>query len=120
MNAIVLFMLSIVPHSPVLRDSVEVLELNSFYDCEGKLVFVQLIGWEANGTVCFWRMVKGDQHRPTRDWKNGSYRVTFMDGDQTRTIAAPSFRESWTQVDVELENRAILPAEKRRELRKAK
>ena len=109
--------LSIIPHDVALRDSVSVLEIQHYYDGEGREIFSQLIGWDESDNVRFWRMAKTEQHIPKRDWANGGYAVTFSDGDQLRTIAAPSFRETWGQEDVELANRTILPSEHRRPLR---
>lgn len=118
-QAIVIACLCILPApSPVLRDSVCVLEINSYFDDEGRLVFSQLIGWEDNDTVRFWRLAKEPSHVPSRDWANGGYRVTFTDGERVRTVTAASFRETWTQWDVELANRSVVPPEQRRELRK--
>ena len=117
LQAILIFCLCIVPQSPVPCDRVSTLELNNFYDGEGKLIFIQLIGWTENDTVRFWRMAKGDQYIPKRDWGNGGYCVTFADGDELRTVVSNSFRETWSQDDPELANRVILPAEKRKPLR---
>jgi hypothetical protein len=118
LHSLVLF-LGIVPQSPaVLSDSVATLEVQHFYDDEGRLIFTQLIGWNENETVRFWRMAKTESHRPIRDWQNGGYRVTFEDGDKMRTIASATFRETWAQHDRELENRSVLPPEQRRALRK--
>lgn len=117
LHSLVLF-LGIVPQSPaVLSDSVATLEIQSFYDDEGRLIFTQLIGWNENETVRFWRMAKTESHRPTRDWQHGGYRVTFEDGDKMRTVTSASFRETWAQHDSELENRAVLPPEQRKPLR---
>ena len=115
---IILLLLSIVPHDAALRDSVSVLEIQHYFDGEGREIFAQLIGWDQNDNVRFWRMAKTQQHIPKRDWANGGYSVTFSDGDQLRTIAAQSFRETWGQEDVELANRAVWPQEKRTELRR--
>ncbi len=113
--------LAILPHSDVLNDRVDTLEVHHFYDPEGRLVFDQLIGWDVKDSreqVVFWRLIKSESQLPRRDWRQGGYVVLFQDGEAvTRCVRAPSFRERWTQFDVELENRESLPKEQRRELR---
>ncbi len=110
---------SILPHDTTLYESVPTLERHWFYDDNGREIFQQLIGWNCEENVHFWRLIKSESQIPTRDWSTGCYRVTFMDGEQLRSVYATSFRERWTQTDVEVENREKWPKEKRRELRRA-
>lgn len=114
---LVIAVLAIVPQSPVARDGVERLELNNFYDLDGRLVFTQVIGWEANETVRFWRMAKTADMTPRPDAIHGGCVLRWIDSDVTREVRARSFAESWTQVDVETANRTVLPAELRRKLK---
>lgn len=111
------WLLTVVPVDTLARDGVERFELNNFYDAEGRLVFTQLVGWEADETVRFWKMAKTSDMVPQPDVYRGGYVLTWLDGDTLRQVRARSFAESWTQIDVETENRNYLPAEKRRGLR---
>lgn len=120
MTLLALLLLSIVPQDAVARDGVERLELNNFYDENGRLVFTQLIGWEANDTVRFWRMAKTIDMTPRPDAHHGGYVLRWIDGEVTREVRARSFGESWTQFDVETENRTALPAERRRALKRSR
>lgn len=46
MHGLLLVLLATLPHdAAVTVDGVDVIERNSFFDCEGKLVFVQAIFW---------------------------------------------------------------------------
>ena len=112
---------AIVPINDLAVERISILECHHFYDEHGRLVFDQLIGWEVvneQERVVFWRLIKSETQIPRRDWQHGGYVVSFQDGETScfRCIRAPSFRERWTQYDVELENREIWPKEKRREL----
>ena len=107
---------AVVPQpSPVLRESVEAIELNSFYDGDGRLVFQQAIFFDGKGDVIAWRLVKDKAALPKRDWEGG-YVATWLDADQVRQVRTGSVRETWTDYDVELEHRETLPQEKRRGL----
>lgn len=119
---LVLALLSIIPHDDKLRESVDLIELNKFYDDDGKLVFPQLIfyDWsksEARYVVRAWRLVKDESQLPRRDWKTGGYVAIWQDGEQPRYIWSKHIRETWTQFDPELVQREILPKERRKELR---
>ena len=112
-----------IPRQDVVTDTVEVLERNHFYDCEGRLVFQQLIAWTWNDDlarydVVMWRMINSPSRIPRK--VGSGYEVTFFDGELLRTVRAPSLRETWTQRgvagDPELNERDVLPKEMRREL----
>ncbi len=106
--------LAIIPHQTA--DGVERLELNNFYDQEGRLVFTQLVGWEADEHCRFWKMVKDDVYI-SQDRLLGGWVASWSDADKVRRVRSRSFSESWTQVDVELEDRTYFPKERRRPLR---
>lgn len=122
LQAILIFCLCIVPQSPaVLRDSVDLIELNHFYDEHGRLVFDQVIfyDWshdESRYNVRAWRLVKSESQLPRRDWECGGYVVTWQDGEELRHIRSKATRETFTQYDPELLEREILAKESRREL----
>ena len=117
--------LGIAPKDDVVRESVDLIELNHFYDEHGRLVFDQVIfyDWsagEARYNVRAWRLVKNPAQLPQRDWRLGGYSAMWQDGEQIRYIYSKSIRETWTQYDPELVEREYLPKERRRELRTVK
>ena len=115
---------AILPREDVAREECDLVELNHFYDEHGRSVFDQVIfyDWsesEARHQVRAWRLVKHPAQIPQRCWQNGGgWVVCWYDGELLRYIRAAAFRETWTQHDPELEERAWLPKERRRELRR--
>lgn len=119
MHKLVLILFSIVPRDDVVRESVDLVEVNHFYDENGRLVFDQIIFYDwiySNYRVVAWRLVKSDSQFPRRLWPRG-YSCYWQDGEQTRQVLASSDRETWTQYDPELVEREYFPKELRRELR---
>jgi hypothetical protein len=115
----------IAPQEDVARESVDLIELNHFYDEHGRLVFDQVIFYDwsaadARYNVRAWRLVKNPAQLPQRDWTAGGYSAMWQDGDQLRHIRSKSIRETWTQYDPELVEREYLPKERRKELRSVK
>ena len=97
----------------VVEDTVDVCEWNSFFDENGRLVFDQQIGWDFTDEgyrVRFWRLIRNGEPIPHRG------KMVWLDGERLRRVRCRSVRRSWTQVDPELEDRANLPQEERREL----
>jgi hypothetical protein len=108
------------PGAP-LPDRFDLVEVNHFYDGQGKRVFDQAVWYEWDGRrhqVQAWRLLKCDQMRPRRDFDRGGWLSLWHDGDVFREVRAASFRESWTQYDPELVERDYLPKDRRRDLRK--
>jgi len=121
-QAAIIALLSIVPLDDVARESVDLIELNHFYDEHGRLVFDQVIfyDWSIGETrynVRAWRLVKNPSQLPQREWDSDSYSAIWQDGEQIRNLRSKSLRETWTQYDPELLEREYLPKEKRKELR---
>ena len=117
--------LGIAPREDVARESVDLIELNHFYDEHGRLVFDQVIfyDWSAIDSrynVRAWRLVKNPSQLPQRDWATGGYSAMWQDGEQLRNVQSKSIRETWTQYDPELVEREYLPKERRKELRTVK
>ena len=124
--------LGIAPQDDVARESVDLIELNHFYDEQGRLVFDQVIFYDWSATdarynVRAWRLVKNAAQLPQRDWASalsgvpaGGYSAMWQDGEQIRHIYSKSIRETWTQYDPELLEREYLPKERRKELRTVK
>lgn len=97
---------------PITTDNVDLLETNSYYDSDGKLVFVQRIYWDWSGEafeVRDWRMVKECNYPHGKS-------ITWNDSGILRRVTANSVRVSHTQHDPELEDRKELGKEQRREL----
>jgi len=111
------------PGDTILIDRVDLVEVNHFYDEQGRLVFDQLIfyDWEPEKSayvVRAWRLLKTRQQIPQRDWSRGDYRVVWQDGDAMRTVRAQAYKETWTQSDPELINRKYRAKEDRLDLAK--
>jgi len=113
------------PREDVASEQVDLVEVNHFYDDQGRHVFDQVIfyDWEAGHSrhmVRAWRLVKNPAQLPQRNWKDGSYSALWYDNDVLRRVQAKSMRESWTQYDPELVEREYLPKEKRKDLQPMK
>jgi hypothetical protein len=113
------------PREDVASEQVDLVEVNHFYDDQGRHVFDQVIFYDwAEGhsrhMVRAWRLVKNPAQLPQRNWKDGSYTALWHDNEVLRKVQAKSMRESWTQYDPELAEREYLPKEKRKELQVAK
>ncbi len=113
------------PREDVASEQVDLVEVNHFYDDQGRHVFDQVIFYDwAEGhsrhMVRAWRLVKNPAQLPQRNWKNGTYIALWHDNEVLRKVQAKSMRESWTQYDPELVEREYLPKEKRKELQLAK
>lgn len=109
-------LLAIGPEPWVVKESVAEIELSHVYADDGRHVLTQLIfrDWHHTGEyrIIDWRLVNKANMLPRDN------RVTWWDGDVLRQIRATSVIETWRQHDREAEDRAILPLEHRRELRK--
>jgi len=107
------------PREDVASEQVDLVEVNHFYDDQGRHVFDQVIFYDwAEGhsrhMVRDWRLVKNPAQLPQRNWKDGSYTALWHDNEGLRKVQAKSMRESWTQYDPELVEREYLPKEKRK------
>jgi len=113
----------VVPETGIMCDTVDLIEVNHFYDDEARLVFLQVIfyDWayyENRYQVRAWRLLKHDSQIPRYNWTSGDYETIFQDGDVIRRVRAKYYRETWTQYDPEIEERERLPKDCRRGLRK--
>jgi len=119
-------LLGFTPTNHAKVDRVDLIEINHFFDEQGRLVFDQLIfyDWSAaekRYNVRDWRLLKSPAQIPVRNWKDRDYVAIwhdFKERDVQRKVAAKMIRETWTQYDPELLEREHLPQEKRRELSK--
>jgi hypothetical protein len=121
--------LGVSPREDVARETVDLIEVNHFYDEQGRLVFDQVIFYDwseadSRYMVRAWRLVKSPSQLPQKDWKSGGYVALWQDcgqgGEVLRRVHSQSIRETWTQHDPELVEREYLPKEKRKELRTVK
>ena len=108
----------------VVDDVIELVEINHFYDDQGRLVFDQVIFYEWESypgnryQVVAWRLLKHNAQIPTYNYQTGLYETIWHDGDVLRRVRTKVVRETWTQYDPEILERERLPKEYRRELRK--
>jgi hypothetical protein len=121
--AVVMAALCLHPNEDIATDSVDLIEVNHFYDEQGRLVFDQIIFYDWCPIFCRynvrdWRLLKSTAQIPHRNWQQGYFVTVWHDGEVLREVKSLSLRESWTQYDPELLEREFLPKEQRRELRK--
>ena len=105
---------------PVVETRTDVIELNHFFDENGKLVFDQVIAWDwcncaERFQVRAWRLWRPSKPVAASERKGV---IIFVDGETLRRVRYGSRRESWTQYDPELFDRQILPSEERRDFGK--
>lgn len=120
MATLLIILAALLPTDDVVRERVDMIEVNRFYDDQGRLVFDQLLFYEWDGErhqLHAWRMIKTDNQIPEYSHGRKVWSATFKDGDVLRRIDAGYTRETITQYDPELSEREHLPKEKRRELR---
>lgn len=107
------------PHAAdIVRQRVDMIELNHFVDDDGREVFRQVIFYDWSKVhrrfhVRAWRLIKHDSQVPQRRWKPPIYQCTWHDDGLLRQVWAPQLRETWTQQDPERVNRALLPEDQR-------
>ncbi len=102
--------------SSVLRESVDLIELNHFYDDLGRHTYDQVIFYEwspefSRYHVIAWCLVEDDQTRlPTRLPGSGEAQVRWFDRDikRYREVRSKLFRETWSRVDPERDNKKVL------------
>lgn len=114
---------AISPREDVASERVDLIEVNHFYDDQGRLVFDQLLfyDWsqdEERYQLRDWRMLKQQDQLPRLDHERRMWVCHWFDGNALRRVEAESVRETWAQYDPEVTEREFLPKENRRELRK--
>ena len=87
------------PREDVASEQVDLVEVNHFYDDQGRHVFDQVIFYDwAEGhsrhMVRDWRLVKNPAQLPQRNWKDGSYTGwgTSRHGDIQATVVVEAGR----------------------------
>lgn len=120
-----LLLFSVMASSPAnnepICEAVDLIEVNHFYDEQGRLVFDQAIFYEWSQKhdrymIRAWRLVKNKSQLPQQDHRRGGWLTVWHDGEILRRVWSQSYRESFTQYDPELAERDHLPKEQRREL----
>lgn len=111
--------------NPTLRESVDLIELNHFYDDLGRHTYDQVIFYEwsveySRYHVLAWCLVEEDSRMPVYLPGGREVQVRWYDRDvkRTREVRSKLFRESWTQTDPERENKKLLEEKYRRTLLK--
>jgi hypothetical protein len=123
LSALSLVLIGIAPNCPrdgagVVRQRVDLVELNHFVDDDGREVFRQVIFYDWSKThhrfhVRAWRLIKNDSQIPVRRWNPPRYQCTWHDDGLLRQVWTPQLRETWTQQDPERVNRGLLPEDQR-------
>lgn len=118
MYAIVFLVCAGMPCDSVLQDTVDLIEVNHVYDMQGKIVYTQAVFYEwCSGRneyrVRAWRLLKARGQRPIRDFQRGGWEMIFWDGNRVRKVRATLVRASWTQYDLEQDERTRLAKEYR-------
>lgn len=125
MFALLLVLFSTIPQDIVLSDSFEKVEVNHFYDTEGKQVFDQVIWYDWDyllnqHKVEAWRIMKTPGYFPVLNRQNGYYESLFIHDDNIHRVKAKYLIETWTQFDPELVDRETYKKELRLDLQSRK
>lgn len=112
--------------NPTLRESVDLIELNHFYDDLGRHTYDQVIFYEwsveySRYHVIAWCLVEEDQSRMPVLLPGGrEVQVRWYDRDvkRMREVRSKLYRETWTQTDPERENKKLLDEKYRSSLLK--
>ncbi len=107
-------------------ETCDLIEINHVHDRDtGKPILCQAVFYDwrpqqGAHQVRAWRLLKVDAdrnplpgQRPERDFTRGGWVMIFHDGGQLREVRAAAMRETWTQYDVEQDERNRLPKEYR-------
>jgi len=108
-------------NSSVIKDGVDLVEVNHYHDARGDHVFDQLIFYDWSSQkhrfqVRAWRLLKTESQLPRRDHRQANWLVRWHDDGVLREVTAASRRETWTQYDPELIERENLPQDQRLDL----
>jgi hypothetical protein len=111
-----------------VRESVDLLEVNHFFDLEGRRVFAQLCFYDWSNELARYdclgfRIIKTGDQWPQRNWSSGGgYYVVWHDNGILRRVDSQAFVETWAQdgtnaPDPEVAARDFTPKNHRRDLR---
>jgi hypothetical protein len=104
------------PQTREMVQSVDLIELNHFFDDLGRHAYDQVIFYEWSPDynryhVVAWCLVEDNLARmPSKDHDRGQYSVRWYDKDARvqRTVWSPLFRETWSSTDPERANKKLL------------
>lgn len=103
MLLLILIILSVIKADLTARDDCDLVELNSFFDCNARHVYDQIIFYEWSPSldryhVRAWVLSDNDK-QPQRDYRSGLYRVLYTDRDSnlSRAVSSTHFRRSWSR-----------------------
>jgi hypothetical protein len=112
--------------SSLVREEVDLIEVNHFHDELGRHVYDQVVfyGWSAAAGdyhVRGWCLLDDPARWPRRNKGSGLYQVIWHDRDQRvqRQIVSRHYTETWTQVDPERVNKRLLDEKHRTSLVRA-
>lgn len=101
--------LGIIPHSPIISDTFDRVEINRYHDDNGRFVFEQLIfyDWDSYGGRfrCEGFLLAKDDQRDKVSYSVEGNSIILNGGGEIRNIKFKSLHRSWTQYDVEMELR---------------
>lgn len=105
------------PPNYSVRDHVDLVEVNHFFDTDGNFVLDQVIyyDWSPHQNrfdVADYRLFKSPMQTPIREIGANHFSV-WHDGNVLRYIQSDGFIETWTQYDPEHRERVILPNDER-------
>lgn len=131
---ITLFLFTRIEYDPPVREQVDLIELNHVHQLDGSVRLSQFVYKRWKKTWCIspitgekeykwgfevvdWRFLK-DSKIPTRNWRVNNYKQSFYDKKSgcSREITTPSFIETHTYYDVEVEARKCLESKYRQSL----
>ena len=119
--AIIFLLLCTVPVNDVVESAYAVQEINYVYDDDGRRIFTQAMFMDLRyGEFCVqdWRALKHQSQRPLYNHRLRQWESVWFDGLKLRKVVSPTFMETWTQHDREVENRKThLPINRRLLLR---
>lgn len=103
----------------------DVIEINHYYNEEGRLIYDQVIYYDWNPVesrydIIDWRLLKTEGQIPLRDRRSGGFVSVWHDAkeyDVLRTVRSQTIRETWTNHDPEQRGCELRPAERQRGLR---
>jgi hypothetical protein len=104
------------PRFGVVREHVDVVELNHFYDKRGNHLYDQVLFWErlpgsGDFRIRGWTLIDDREavsRAPTKDAKTGLYEVTWINEEGVRKLHSRIYVESWTHRDPERDDKRYL------------
>jgi hypothetical protein len=130
MNSLLAVLILGVGSRLIAFDHVDAIELNHFYDAKGRAIYDQVIfrEWQRSTGrfhVRQWTLIDDRDpisKRPLKNEETGLYSVEYHDTDAktSRKVVSRVFKESWTQIDPEREDKKAFPESLRYSLSKKK